>query len=122
MDQEPHLGLETRSRIPWFEFDCDLTNDVVEIPWKRELDPIATDRCDVVSLATCRSTTGPGRFGRRLLIDLGINGCRHLCFWRDLSRDRCRSPGRCFRRARVGARRWRWFDTAFYWYRCFLNG
>src|SRR6184192_1372198 len=48
MDQEPYFCLEARSRISWFEVECNLANDVAEIPCKRKLDPITAHGRNVV--------------------------------------------------------------------------
>src|SRR3954466_11337492 len=78
MNQKPHFRLETRGRIPWLESDCNLPNDVVEIPWKRELDPLTAHGGHVGSLATDRPAACLGR--RSLgLIDFGISGLSYLC-------------------------------------------
>src|SRR5450759_2933910 len=55
MDQKPYFRLETRSGIPWFEVESNLANDVVEVPRKRKLDPVAAHGSHVGSLATGRS-------------------------------------------------------------------
>src|SRR5438874_11878517 len=91
MNQEPHFRLETCSRIPGLESDCNLSNDVVEIPWKRELDPLAAHRRYIGSLAANGSAARFWRLRLGLLIDLGISRISHLRSRRSLSFRRRRS-------------------------------
>src|SRR4051812_24032144 len=74
MDQEPDFRSEACRRISGFEVECNLSNDVVEIPWKWKLDPVAADRCDIGPFAPYRTTTSLRRVSVRLRRHLRI-GC-----------------------------------------------
>src|SRR6267142_1981440 len=63
MDQKPDFRLEPRGWISWFEVERYLTNDVVEIPWKREFDSVAAHSRNVGTLVPHRPTTCLGRCG-----------------------------------------------------------
>src|SRR6266550_6011794 len=101
MDQEPHFRLETRVRISWFEVDRNLSNDVVEVPWKWELDPVAAHRRYVGPLPTNRSAACFRCLGLGLSTRLGFG---YACFrYRCRFRNRWRSPRGSFLR---GLRPW----------------
>src|SRR5688500_6272107 len=98
MDQKPYFRLETRGWISWSEVERYLSNDVVEIPWKWELDPVAPHRRDVCSFVPHRSTTRLGCFRLRLRSRFRIRRARfrhglglryrrgraRRCLWRGL--------------------------------------
>src|ERR1700693_3124733 len=96
MNQKPYFCLEAGSRISWSELERYLPNDVVEIPWKREFDSVATHRRDVGPLVPYRYTARFGRF-RLWLRNRFRFGCTRL---RDGFRLR-------FRRSHTRRRLWR---------------
>src|SRR5450759_486611 len=83
MDQKPYFRLETRSGIPWFEVESNLANDVVEVPRKRKLDPVAAHGSHVGSLATGRSAPRLWSLCLWLRRDLGFRRSTHLWRWRN---------------------------------------
>src|SRR4051812_23438623 len=66
MDQKPDFRFEACSRISGFEVECNLSNDVVEIPGKWELDPVAAYSRDIGSFPPYRTTTSLRRLSVRL--------------------------------------------------------
>src|SRR5438045_7133584 len=98
MDQNPYFRLETRGWISWFEVDCNLSNDVVEIPWKRKLDPLRAHRRHVSALPTDWAATRLGRLSLRWRSDLGFRRDGRTFSCHSLAARR-RRPGRCL---------WRW--------------
>src|ERR1700687_117345 len=101
MYQKPDFRLETSVRISWLEVECNLSNYVVEVPWKRELDPVAPHRCDISSLSADGAAARLGRLGPRLRTRFGI-GCTTL--WCGLRYTRRRPRGRLLRGLRLGKR------------------
>src|SRR2546429_7028099 len=102
MDQKPYFRLETRGGMSWFEVDCNLANDVVEIPWKRKLDPVTAHRGDVGTLSPSRPTPGFRSLGLGLRRDFGFGGSADLGRRRNFPLCRCRARGRLRRGLRLG--------------------
>src|ERR1700682_4536624 len=78
MYQKPDFRLETRGRISWLEVECNLSDYVVEVPWKRKLDPVTAHGCDIGSLSADRPAARLGRLGLWLRNRLRIR-CTSLC-------------------------------------------
>src|SRR4030081_1177374 len=101
MYQKPDFRLETRVRISWLEVECNLTDYVVEVPWKSELDPVGAHRCDIGSLSADWSAARLGRLGfwqrNRFRICCTCLRCR-------LRHTRRRARGRLLRGFRLGKR------------------
>src|SRR6267378_6630477 len=101
MYQKPDFCLETSVRISGLEVECNLSDYVVEVPWKRELDPVAAHRCDISSLSADRPAARLGRLG------LGLwNRFRDDCtgLWSRLRYTRRRPRRRLLRGFRLGKR------------------
>src|SRR5882757_8200299 len=101
MYQKPDFCLETSVRISWLEVECNLSDYVVEVPWKRELDPIAAHRCDISSLSADRPAARLGRLGLGLRNRFRVRRTS-LCRW--LRNSRRRPRGRLLRGLRLGKR------------------
>src|SRR4030081_436356 len=101
MYQKPDLRLETRVRVSWLEVERNLSNYVVEVPWKSELDPVSAHRCDIGSLSADWPAARLGRPGLWLRNRFRICWPRLSC---GLRYDRRRARGCLLRGFRLRKR------------------